>query len=88
MKNSALHRFGRAVISLKRTGLLIPAAGMATLGVSTYAMVAVAHAFPETAAGIDGFGECNPFAGDFGCGHGFGCACHMLPELPEPPPNI
>lgn len=82
MKNSALHRAGRAAISLHRTGLLVPAAGLAVMSMSAYAMVTVAHAFPEMALSPDGVGQCNPFEGDFGCGHGFGCACHMLP-LPE-----
>ena len=80
MNQSTLHRAGHAILSLQRTGLLMPGAGLAVMGVSAYAMVAVAHAFPEVAAAPDGFGQCNPFEGDFGCGHGFGCACHMLPE--------
>jgi len=83
MSVSPLRRAGLAIISLHRTGLLVPAVGLATMGVSAYAMVAVAHAFPEAASAPDGFGQCNPFEGDFGCGHGFGCACHMLPE-PSP----
>lgn len=82
MKISVLRRAGRATLSLHRTGLLVPAAGLAAMSVSAYAMVAVAHAFPEMASSPDGFGQCNPFEGDFGCGHGFGCACHMLP-LPD-----
>ena len=80
MRETKLRRASRAILSLHRTGFLVPAAGLAAMGVSTYAMMAVAHAFPETAAAPDGFGQCNPFEGDFGCGHGFGCACHMLPE--------
>lgn len=79
MKDTVLFRAGRAVFSLHRTGLLVPAAGLAAMGVSAYAMAAVAHAFPEIAFVPDGVAQCNPFEGDFGCGHGFGCACHMLP---------
>ncbi|MBB4209886.1 hypothetical protein [Roseinatronobacter bogoriensis] len=83
MSETKLRRAGRAILSLHRTGLLVPAAGLAVMGVSAYAMVAVAQAFPETAFAPDGIGQCNPFEGDFGCGHGFGCACHMLPK-PDP----
>jgi len=80
MKDNSLYRAGRAVRSLHRTGLLIPSLGLAAMGASTYAMVAVAHAFPEMAFAPDALGQCNPFEGDFGCGHGFGCACVMVPE--------
>lgn len=79
MSETRLRRAGRAIQSLHLTGLLVPAAGLAAMSVSAYAMVAITQAFPETAFTPDGFGQCNPFSGDFGCGHGFGCACHMLP---------
>ncbi|MGY6549616.1 MAG: hypothetical protein ACXIU7_11535 [Roseinatronobacter sp.] len=73
-------RMRRAVVSLHRTDMLIPVLGLSAISLSGYAMAAVAQAFPETALLPDGFGQCNPLMGDFGCGHGFGCACHMLPE--------
>lgn len=79
MSETSIRRAGRAIRSLHQTGLLVPAAGLAAMGVSAYAMIAVAHAFPDTAFVPDAVGACNPFEGDFGCGHGFGCACHLLP---------
>lgn len=61
---------------LRRADLLGPVLGVVAMGGAAATMSAVVWAFPE-AAGLPGM--CNPFAGDFGCGHGFGCACHMLP---------
>ncbi|MGY6704685.1 hypothetical protein [Roseinatronobacter sp.] len=84
MTGTVLHHAGRAGLSLHRTGFLIPAAGLAAMSVSVYAMSAVALTFPEVALVPDGMTQCTPFDGDFGCGHGFGCACHMLP-IPETP---
>jgi len=49
------------------------------MGASAWAMTAAAAAFPETGLAIGDGGSCNPLQGDFGCGHGFGCACHLLP---------
>lgn len=60
MSETKLRRAGRAILSIHRTGLLVPAAGLAVMGVSAYAMVAVAQAFPETAFAPDGIGQCNP----------------------------
>lgn len=85
MQETILRRAGRAIHSLHHTGFLVPTVGLATIGVSAYAMAAIAHAFPETAMAPEGFAQCNPFGGDFGCGHGFGCACHLMPQ-PDPVP--
>lgn len=73
-------RLRRAVVTLHKTDMLIPVLGLTAISISGYAMAAVAQAFPETALLPDGLGQCNPLTGDFGCGHGFGCACHMLPD--------
>ncbi|NYS24622.1 hypothetical protein HUK65_06420 [Rhodobacteraceae bacterium 2376] len=51
----------------------LPIAGLAVMALSASALAALASAFPEAAA------QCDPRGVDFGCGHGFGCACHMLP---------
>ena len=72
---------GRSLSSLHRTGLLAPMAGFAAVGGSMAAMSAVAWAHPDLAALSPAPGMCNPLAGDFGCGHGLGCACHLLPVL-------
>ncbi len=86
MTNPALvlRRAGRSIHSLHRLGLLAPMAGLAAVGGSMAAMSAVAWAHPELAALTPEGGVCNPLAGDFGCGHGFGCACHMLPPPGQP----
>ncbi|MGY6410074.1 MAG: hypothetical protein ACXIUV_03475 [Alkalilacustris sp.] len=80
MSDPVLRRATRAAVSLHRTGLLAPMAGLAVVGASVTAMQALATAFPETAVLASEIGSCNPFQGDFGCGHGLGCACHLLPE--------
>lgn len=72
-------RAARALVSLHRSGMLAPVAGMAAVGASVAVMQATAVVFPETAALAGEAGICNPLRGDFGCGHGFGCACPLLP---------
>ncbi len=74
-----LRRAARSAVSLHRSGLLAPVAGLTVVGGSVVAMQALAVAFPETTALAGEIGSCNPLQGDFGCGHGLGCACHMLP---------
>jgi len=60
-------------------GLVIPAAGLAAMAVSASALSALAAAFPEAGSMADLAGSCDPASADFGCGHGFGCFCHLLP---------
>ena len=79
MQDNAVIRMGRAAGSLYRTGLLAPVAGLAVFGGSVWAMAAAAAVWPDTAVVPPGLDSCNPLRGDFGCGHGFGCACHILP---------
>ncbi|TVS03994.1 MAG: hypothetical protein EA407_04830 [Rhodobacteraceae bacterium] len=74
----------RAIVSLHRTNMLLPVMSLTTLSLSAYAMAALAQALPETALAPNGLGECSPMTSDFGCGHGFGCACHLLPETEHP----
>jgi hypothetical protein len=81
MTETTLRRLRRSVASLHRTGLLLPMAGITV-------MAGAAAVFPEAAAASTGFGMCDILQGDLGCGHGFGCACHLLPELPEPAAQI
>ena len=77
-----LSRALRSARSLQQSGLLAPVLGLAALGGSMVVMNAVAAAYPE-AQGLGGAGhDCNPLRGDFGCGHGLGCACHLLPPGP------
>lgn len=73
-------RLKRALLSLHRTDMLVPVLGLTAISVSATAMATVAQAFPEAAIAANGFGECNPMTSDLGCGHGFGCVCHMIPE--------
>ena len=80
MRESITRRLRRSAISLHRTDMLGPVMGLAALSASATAMAAVAQAFPDAGLAGDGFGMCNPLGSDLGCGHGFGCACHMLPE--------
>ncbi len=80
MTETRFHRMRRAVISLHRTDMLVPVLGLASVSASAMAMAAVAQVLPETAGLSDALGQCNPLQGDFGCGHGFGCACHVLPD--------
>ena len=82
---NVLWRAGRSARSLHRSGLLAPMAGLAAVGASMATMSAVAWAYPELAALTPDTGMCNPLAGDFGCGHGFGCACHLMPPLGAAP---
>ena len=63
---------------LRRTGLIAPAAGLAAVGGSVAVMAAVAALSPEAVAVVPDLGACNPLRGDFGCGHGWGCACHLV----------
>lgn len=79
MTQTPLRRLGRSAASLYRSGMLGPMAGLAVMGGSAWAMAAAASVWPEAALTPGEFGSCNPFEGDFGCGHGFGCACHLLP---------
>ena len=79
MTEPALRRLRRSVASLYRSGMLVPVAGLAVMGGSGWAMAAAAAAWPDAALAQGDFGSCNPLTGDFGCGHGFGCACHLLP---------
>lgn len=79
MTETPFRRLRRSVITLHRAGLLAPVAGMAVMGASTWAMAATAAAFPDAGLALGDIGTCNPLHGDFGCGHGFGCACHLLP---------
>ncbi len=79
MTDTRLRRLGRSASSLYHSGMLAPVAGFAVMGGSVWAMSAAAAVWPELMPTADGAGMCNPLAGDFGCGHGFGCACHMLP---------
>ena len=75
-----LHRATRSAVSLHRSGLLAPLAGLTAVGGSVVAMQALAVAFPEATVLASEIGSCNPLQGDFGCGHGLGCACHILPQ--------
>lgn len=72
-------RLRRSVASLHRTGMLAPVAGLAVVGASAWAMAAASAVWPDAALAPGDVGSCNPLAGDFGCGHGLGCACHLLP---------
>ena len=83
MKDRSYLRMRRAIVSLHRTQMLVPVIGLAAISVSAYAMAALAQAYPETAMLSEGVAQCNPFESDFGCGHGFGCACHLLPEAEQ-----
>jgi len=74
------------IAGLRARGQLGPAIGLAGVGASALAMATVAFAFPQAAPGLsaamaDALAACNPFAGglgvDSGCGHGFGCSCHV-----------
>ena len=60
-------------------GVIVPAAGLAAMAVSASALSALAAAFPESGALADFAGTCDPRSADFGCGHGFGCICHLWP---------
>ena len=80
-----LRRAARSAVSLYRNGLLAPVAGLAVVGGSVAAMQALAVAFPEATVLATEIGSCNPLRGDFGCGHGLGCACHLLPRLGDAP---
>ena len=79
MSEPTLRRFRRSVSSLHRSGMIVPVTGLAVMGASAWAMAAAAAVWPDAAHAAGGFGSCNPLAGDFGCGHGLGCACHLLP---------
>ena len=74
-----LRRAVRSAVSLHRTGLLAPVAGLAVVGGAAATMQALTSLYPEAAMPMVDIGSCNPLQGDFGCGHGLGCACHMLP---------
>lgn len=76
-------RLCRSLASLHRTGLLLPTAGLVVMGGSAWAMAAAAAVWPEVARAPGDMGQCSVIDGDFGCGHGFGCACHLLPP-PDP----
>lgn len=81
-----LRRARRAAVSLQASGLMAPVAGLAVLAGSVWVMSAAAAAWPEAAALAPDPGSCNPLRGDFGCGHGLGCACHLLPAAtPQDP---
>lgn len=60
-------------------GVVVPAAGLAAMAVSASALSALAAAFPEAGNMAGLAGSCDPASVDFGCGHGFGCLCHLLP---------
>lgn len=58
-------------------GRLAPLLGFAAVGASAALMAGVAAVVPEAASLNAGQGSCAPLSLDFGCGHGWGCACHM-----------
>ncbi len=80
MSEIFLSRAARSAVSLHRTGLLAPVAGLAVVGGSAAVLQALAALYPEAAVASADIGSCNVLQGDFGCGHGLGCACHMLPD--------
>ncbi len=83
MTEPTLHRVRRAAISLHRSDMLVPVLGLSALALSSTALVAVAQVYPDLSLLSGALDQCNPLQGDFGCGHGFGCACHMLPAPGE-----
>lgn len=80
MTETTLRRLRRSINSLHRSGMLVRMAGFAALGGSFWAMSAAAAVWPDAGMAPGEFGSCSPLQGDFGCGHGLGCACHLLPE--------
>lgn len=84
--SSIPQRRGAAPPALR--GLLAPLMGFAAVGASAALMAGVAAVVPEAASLNAGQGSCAPLPLDFGCGHGWGCACHMRGLTGSPGPAL